>query len=301
MSTGYQRTLLIVNPGARSGEESVSDAFNRLLELGPVFAFRVDESDAARDAILEFGGPETRVVLGGGDGTLSNLLDAVLESGSTLGVLPMGTANDFARSLNIPLKLAEAVEVIVADGTRLVDVGEFNGETFLNAVGVGIGPEVTHEMDADSKGQLGVLAYPVTLLSVLRDAQPFEASLEIDDNEMVLDCLQVTISNGIHYGGGMRVSDDARLDDGQLAVLCIRQQPAWQLAKHALALRNGSADELDGIEIYTGRRVRLRTETPMDVSADGELAGKTPLECRSRPRALRVFAPSALPDVAATD
>ncbi len=301
MSDRFTHTLLIVNPGSRSGKAPVSVAFDRLLELGPVYAFRVDDTNTARDAILELGGPDTRVVLGGGDGTLSHLLDVVLESGSTLGVLPMGTANDFARSLRIPLNLAEAVEVIVAGETRRVDVGEANGETFLNAVGVGIGPEVTHEMDAESKGQLGVLAYPVALLSVLRDAQPFRASLEIDGSEMSFNCLQVTIGNGIHYGGGMTVSDQARLDDGQLDVLCIREQPPWQLAKHALALRNGSADKLEGIEIYTGRQVRLLTETPMDVSADGELTGKTPLECRSLPQALCVFAPLVSPDVHVTD
>ncbi len=298
MSNPYKRTLLIVNPGSRSGTEPVSEAVEGLLELGPVYTYRTDGTNAARDAILEFGGPDTRVVLGGGDGTLSRQLDAVLDSGSTLGVLPMGTANDFARSLQIPLNLAEAVKVIVAGATRQVDVGEVNGETFLNAVGVGIGPEVTHEMDEESKGHLGVFAYPVALLSVLRDAQPFRASLTIDGSEMAIDCLQVTIGNGIHYGGGMTVSDEARLDDGHLAILCIREQPAWQLAKHALALRSGDAHELDDIEVYTGRHVRLQTDRPMEASADGELVGRTPLECRSRPRALRVFAPPTAPDVA---
>lgn len=295
----YRHTVLVLNPGSRSGAESVSEAFDRLLELGPVHAVRSDDSNTAREAILEFGGPDVRVVLGGGDGTLSYLLDAVLESGSTLGVLPLGTANDFARSLQIPLAIREAVDVIASGHTRQVDVGEVNGRTFLNAVGVGIGPEVTQEMDAEAKGQLGVFAYPVALLSVLREAEPFRAMLEIDGKQTSLECLQVTIGNGIHYGGGMTVSIDARLDDGHLAVLCIREQPTWQLASHALALRNGDAEALEGVEIFTGKHVRLQTDVPMEASADGELVCETPLDCRSRHKALRVFAPDIPPGVPA--
>jgi YegS/Rv2252/BmrU family lipid kinase len=292
MTGPYRHTVLILNPGSRSGADPAAEAIDRLLQLGPVHAFRVDETDSARNAILELGGPDVRVVLGGGDGTLSFLLDAVLESGSTLGVLPLGTANDFARSLQIPLNLRDAAEVIAAGHSRDVDVGEVNGRRFLNAVGVGIGPEVTQEMDADAKGQLGVFAYPVALLSVLREAEPFRATLEIDGIPTTLECLQVTIGNGIHYGGGMTVSNDARLDDGQLAVLCIREQPTWQLASHAMALRNGDADALDGIEVFTGKHVRLQTDVPMKASADGELVCETPLECHSRHAALRVFAPN---------
>jgi diacylglycerol kinase (ATP) len=295
MTGAYRHTVLILNPGSRSGADPAAEAIDRLLELGPVHAFRVDETDRARDAILELGGPDVRVVLGGGDGTLSSLLDAVLESGSTLGVLPLGTANDFARSLQIPLNLRDAAEVIAAGHRRDVDVGEVNGRRFLNAVGVGIGPEMTQEMDAETKGQLGVFAYPVALLSVLRDAEPFRATLDIDGSATTLECLQVTIGNGIHYGGGMTVSTDARLDDGKLAVLCIREQPTWQLASHAMALRNGDAGALDGIEVFTGRHVRLETEVPMKASADGELVCETPLDCQSRHAALRVFAPDLAP------
>jgi diacylglycerol kinase (ATP) len=269
----------------------VAEAIDRLLDLGPVHALKADDLDQARAAIREFGGPATRIVLGGGDGTLSSLLDPVLASGSTLGVLPLGTANDFARSLNLPLNVGEAAEVIAAGHVRHVDVGEVNGETFLNAVGVGLGPEMTRTMDAGQKSQLGVFAYPVALLSVLRDAEPFRATLDIDGDRKVFDCLQVTIGNGIHYGGGMTVSENARLDNGELSVLCIRKQPAWQLAGHAFHLRLGKADEDGDIEIFSGRRIRLETDRELEATADGEPVTTTPLDCRSQARALPVFAP----------
>lgn len=287
----FERTVLILNPNSRSGGGPAAEAIDRLLDLGPVHALRADDLELARATIRELGGRGTRIVLGGGDGTLSSLLDDVLASGSTLGVLPLGTANDFARSLNLPLDPAAAAEVIAQGHVRQVDVGEVNGETFLNAVGVGLGPEMTREMDTEQKSQLGVLAYPVALLSVLRDARPFRAELDIDGEERTLDCLQVTIGNGIHYGGGMTVSEEARLDNGVLSVLCIRRQPALQLAGHALDLRHGHADEEGDIEIFSGRRVQLRTDRPLAATADGEPVTDTPLDCRSRPGALPVFAP----------
>jgi diacylglycerol kinase (ATP) len=219
------------------------------------------------------------------------MLDAVLQSGSTLGVLPLGTANDFARSLQIPLDLDEALDVICTGHTRHVDVGEVNDETFLNAVGVGLGPELTREMDAEDKSQLGVLAYPVALLSVLSESEPFRIRLEVDGTSHELDALQVTIGNGIHYGGGMTISADARLDDGRLSVLCIGDQSKLHLASQAMALRNGTTDEAEDIRAFTGKEVRLETDANLDATADGELITRTPLVCRSRHRALCVFAP----------
>jgi diacylglycerol kinase family enzyme len=127
---------------------------------------------------------------------------------------------------------------------------------------------------------------------VLSDPEPFTASLDIDGEKRSLECLQVTIANGIHYGGGMTVSDEAGIDDGMLTVLCIQRQPAWDLASHALALRNGNADEVEEFEIFNGTKVRLETSTSMPASADGELVAETPLDCECRPGILPVFAPA---------
>lgn len=292
-------TVLVLNPHSRSGGETVAAVVDRLLDLGPVHAIRTPDPGTARRAILRFGGPASRVVVGGGDGTLSTLLDAILESGSVLGVLPLGTANDFARSLGIPLDLAEAARILVDGQMRRVDVGEVNGKLFLNAVGVGVGPTLTRELDDGSKRQLGVLAYPMALLSVLKDAEPFHARLEVDGRVHDLDCLQVTIGNGIHYGGGLTISDDARLDNGELRVLCIRDRPKLKLASQAMNLRFGTAEDADDIRLFSGRSVRLRTDMTLDATADGELVASTPLECRSRPRALTVMAPARGEDCAA--
>jgi diacylglycerol kinase (ATP) len=290
---GFRCSVLVLNPKSRNGaDDSLADIVDTLLDLGPVHACRVDETDTAAELIREFGSPETRVILGGGDGTLAYLLDAILETGSTLGVLPLGTANDFARSLEIPHNVDDALAVIRAGRVRHVDVGEVNGETFLNAVGVGLGPELTRELDAEAKSQLGVLAYPVSLLSVLSDAEAFHVRLTVDGSTHEFDGLQVTIGNGIHYGGGMTIAHDARLDNGQLAVLCIQEQSKLHLAGQAIAVRNGETDDMDDLLAFSGSEVHLETDSALPATADGELITETPLRCRSRPRALRVLAPA---------
>lgn len=286
-----ERSLLILNPHSRSGSDAVQAVVDRLLDLGPVHVLRADDPEEARSAILEYGNSATRVVLGGGDGTLSFMLQAILDTGSILGVLPLGTANDFARSLGIPLDLVQATDIVVRGQVREVDVGVVNDNMFLNAVGIGVGPEVTREMDSESKRQLGVFAYPVAVLSVLKDAAPFRVRLDVDGLARELDCLQVTIGNGIHYGGGMTIAEDARLDSGRLAVLCILEQPKWQLAGQAFSLRNGTAEEGEAMEVFSGQNVRVETDVQLEATADGELITQTPLVCHTLPRALRVLAP----------
>jgi YegS/Rv2252/BmrU family lipid kinase len=287
--SGFDKTVLITNPNSRSGDQAIPDVLQRLHALGPLHAYEVDGSDSALRAINELGGHSTRVVLGGGDGTLAGLLDAVLDTGSTLGVLPMGTANDFARSLQLPLDVMEAVEIIAQGHTRHVDVGVANGKTFLNAVGIGLGPRLTREMDEESKSRLGLFAYSKALMKVLQGSDAFRVRITVDGETHSLHSLQVSIGNGIHYGGGMTISDTARIDDGQLSVLCLRRQPNWELIKKALALRVGDFQDVDDILLLSGKRVEIETARPMDATADGEIVTKTPIQCESQPKALRVF------------
>ena len=288
----FDETILITNPGSRSGDEGAGSFADVLQTLGPLHIYRTDQADSIEETIRSLANERTRVVIGGGDGSINWLLDSVIESGATLGVLPLGTANDFARSLGLSDNPEEALDVIVAGHRRRVDVGKLNGKTFLNAAGIGIGPAMTRELSADKKSRLGVFAYLAALIAVVRRSDSFTARLVVDDVPHRLRCLQITIANGIHYGGGMTIADTAELDDGLLHVLCVRRQSPLKLLGKFFALRWGDLRGATDLSLYTGSRISLSTRAPMDVTADGEMVTKTPLDCESLTGVLPVFAPA---------
>lgn len=284
------RTLLLINPNARSGDTDLSDIEGRFAEHGAVVAPECDTPEKSRAALRQHAGSAARVVVGGGDGSLNTLLPDLLEAGLPVGILPLGTANDFARSLGIE-NLDAAIDAVLAGKTRKVDVGVVNDHLFLNAVGIGLGPRINRDLDKESKSALGVLAYLFHSIRNLRRHRGMRATVECDDGAVTLKSLQITIASGIHYGGGMTIASDARLDDGMLDVLVIRPLGLMSLLAHVAALRTGNIRDDEQLRTFKTSTVRVRTRRPSDVTADGEFVTRTPVECRVLKQVLEVYAP----------
>jgi len=287
-------TLLITNPGSRSGDGDIESAAERLGEQGEVEVVRPDEPKALPESIRQRAGAFDRIVLGGGDGTINLALDALIEAGKPVGILPLGTANDLARSLEIPQRLDRAVEVILAGHLRRLDTARVNDVSFINAIGVGLGPQMTREMDAESKARLGVLAYLRGIIRALERQPVFRARIESEQRTREGQYVQITIANGIHYGGGMTIADDAKLDDGRLDVLLVPRQSRWSLLGNALRFRTGLTRAADTLTHWRCKSLSIETSKKMEVTADGEFLTETPLECHVVPACLKVYAP-ALP------
>lgn len=293
-------TLLVINPNCRNGDEDfVADVVEVLSEAGPVSQYCVGASETLRQRLEKLGDALERIVIAGGDGTLHQSLPDVLEAGVPLGVLPLGTANDFARSLEIPKDPVDAARVIVDDHCRCVDVGVVNDEYFLNAVGVGLGPELTKKLDREKKKRLGVLAYLQSLVQVLGHRRRHFATLEVDGQIVRTPFMQITVANGRHYGGGMMVSDEVAMDDGLLHVLCVRPLRPLQLFLKGLRIRFGAVRDDEKLIYLRGKKVNVQTRRRYDATADGELVTRTPLECRVLARSLQVYAPRVQDDAQA--
>jgi diacylglycerol kinase (ATP) len=281
---------LIVNPNARQGDADLSEVVDRLKRIGPVVSSPGADAAGTQRAISQHAKTVRRVVIGGGDGTLSAALPALLAVRLPLGVLPLGTANDFARSIGIS-DLATAVDAIVSGHTRAVDVGLVNGVHFLNAVGIGLGPRINRDLDTGTKSRFGVLGYFLHFLRHAREERSLHAEIDCDGEIVAVRSLQITIANGIHYGGGMTIAKDASLEDGMLDVLSIRPRGALRLLLRGPAIRSGEADDRDLLQTFRGKVVRVWTQQPMEVTADGEPVTRTPVQCRALRGALTVFAP----------
>lgn len=286
------RTLLLLNPNARSGDTDREALIASLEANGPVIAPDCSKAASMQEAISRYRGSVQRIVVGGGDGTLNAALPAVLQSRLPLGVLPLGTANDFARSLGIA-DLAAAVEVIHTGHMHDVDVGLVNDRYFLNAVGIGLGPRINRALDSDTKARFGSASYLLNAYRATRNYRGTRAVIECDGNAVSVRSMHISIGNGIHYGGGMTISRDAKLDDGLLRVISIRPQGFLSLLSYGPSMRTGDMEDDENLHTFAGRTVVVRTRRTMQVTADGELVTETPAECRSLRRALTVFVPAA--------
>jgi diacylglycerol kinase family enzyme len=193
------RALLIVNRKARSGAEQ-AEAARAALEAAGIAAqsFEAPEDMPCAEAVtagLAAGGFD-RVVIGGGDGTLNAAIPGLLEAGLPFGILPLGTANDLARSLDIPLELEAAARVIATARPRPVDLGEVNGHCYFNVASVGFSAELAGELKAEAKKRWGKLGYGVAALRLLRRARPFRVDLLHDGRVERARTIQVSVGTG---------------------------------------------------------------------------------------------------------
>jgi YegS/Rv2252/BmrU family lipid kinase len=231
------------------------------------------------------------LVLGGGDGTMNAAATALLDTRLPLGILPMGTANDLARTLGIPPEPEAAARVILAGERRRIDLGEVNGRPFFNVASIGLSVAITRELTTDLKRRWGRLAYALASLRALPQARPFQAELRYGERVEVVRTLQIAVGNGRYYGAGMVVAEHAEPDDGLLHLYSLEFERAWWLAALLPSLRAGTHRRWRQVRAADCAEVEIRTRRARRVDADGELLTATPARFRVLPGALEVFVP----------
>ncbi len=231
------------------------------------------------------------VILGGGDGTMNAAASALRDTGLPLGVLPLGTANDLARTLGIPHEPEGAAAVILSGRIRKLDLGSVNGHPFFNVASLGLSVDITRRLSRLMKRRLGVFAYPAAAAAVLATASPFHATLSSGGQVTNVRTMQISVGNGRYYGGGMVIEADARIDDGLLDIYSLEPARRWRLLLMARAFRAGDHGKLHEVRTLQLPRLTIATRHPRHVSADGEIVTQTPVEFAVLPKAVAVFAP----------
>lgn len=288
-----RRGLLLANPKARSGAEGVREATEVLRAAGlDLLVESIGSSDEIAEHVRRHARDVAFIVLGGGDGTINAGLASVLEAGLPLGILPLGTANNTARTLGIPTDLANAARLIASGRTRRIDVGQVGDRYFLTTASIGLSVRITKELSDASKRRWGPLAYGVAALRALSKVAPFDAEIHHDAGSRRLSAIQIMVGNGRHYGAALTVSRDAEPDDAILDCYAIEAVPWWRLLGLLPALKRGSHGEKDSVASIRSCTIRIETAKPHRIDADGELVGKTPATFTTLPLALEVFAPA---------
>ncbi len=237
-----------------------------------------------------------RVVAAGGDGTIHEVVNGLAEAvrRPVLGVIPLGTANDFARSLDLPDDVEEAVRVLVEGRSRRIDLGEARGARFARFANVavgGFGGLVGERVDTERKRALGPFEYLRSAAEQLPKLEAHRVRIETDGERLELNVYHVVVANGSRSGGNVPVAPEARLDDGLLDVVVIPALRAPELLALAPRLLRGRHLEDERVVFRRAERLSLRSEPAMRFSVDGEPLGKDPVAFRVLPGALEVTVP----------
>lgn len=284
-----RRALVLINARSRRGADDVTAALDTLREAGlEVLALRLSSSGDVGPLIREHRTLADLVVLGGGDGTMNAGAEALVETRLPLGILPLGTANDLARSLSIPTDPRAAAAIIGQGRTRRIDLGKANDKLFFNIATMGLSAKLARTVTPELKRRFGPLAYGVAMAR-LGTGRPFRARISVDGETVELKAIQIAVGNGRYHGGGVVVHEEAEIDDQTLHVYALAAQGRWQLLKNLPWLVTGQHELVDGVVTLAGRTCMVTTDEPMRVNTDGELTTMTPVRFEVVPQALEVF------------
>ncbi|WP_422769913.1 diacylglycerol/lipid kinase family protein [Plantactinospora sp. WMMC1484] len=294
-----RRAALVVNARSRRGRRLHAEARSRLTAAGFTLlgTFPVDrpgELEASLGAAVDLA-PDLLAV-GGGDGTIGAAARLLAHRDIALGLLPLGTTNNFARTVGIPLDLDAAVGTLAAGKVIDVDLGLADGTPFANHVGVGLSADIMARAPAGLKRIAGRLAYPVTALALLARHRPVRVTVRSGDRVRQVTTHQLYVANG-GFQAGRPITADANADDRLLVAYPVggptRRGLLRATARHAATgHRRTLADE----PFLTGGEILLDTDRPAPVEVDGEVRGHTPVRIGLDANALRVMAPPDAPD-----
>lgn len=288
--------LLVTNSSAGTNERAALD--QALTVLHDACAVEVVETVTAAELDTVVRDVVGRAcVVAGGDGSLHAVVNALHRNGALgqtrIGLIPLGTGNDFARGVGIPLDPAEAAEVVAAAEARRIDlVVDDLGTVVVNNVHLGVGAQASREA-ATWKPRLGRLGYAVGALSAGIRPRFLHVKVVVDGAEVGVDghLAQVAIGNGSHVGGGAELIPGADPGDGQLVVIVSRDGGRLTRAAYLVRLRGGSHDTMEAVTRVTGTTVEVEGE-PFHLVADGEITGPhTRRRWELLPGAMEMFLP----------
>jgi diacylglycerol kinase (ATP) len=286
---------LLVNPasGAQGAVAQLPTIVNALERAGmhAVVSFTTEERSPTELAAQAARERYDLIVAVGGDGTVSAVARGLLGTDTPLGIMPVGTYNNIARSLGIPATVDAAVEVLLHGQPWRIDTATANGTPFLEVAGVGLDAQLFPIAEAIKSGSWSALPEAVQTLGAY---QPQELSIELSDGSRISTTpLLALVSNMPYFGVGFAIAPTARPDSGQLVLSVFEGMTKLELLGYFAAIANGREVEEPRITTYQGPSFRITTAEPptMPVQADGQVIGETPVVFAVQPHALTVVAP----------
>lgn len=283
---------LIINTGSRRSRAAlpmiVAECKRQNIDLIKINILKKDTSLKKVIDSIKKRQPDL-VLVGGGDGTISDAVDYFAGSPIQIGVLPLGTTNNFARSLGMPLEIDAAIAVIKKGKVSTIDLGKINDEYFVNVAGIGVSAQIAKHVTNDQKKKFGRYAYAVNGIMQLIRHKPFLATIEDKDSELQLhlETHQIIVANG-RYHAGKEITKDAKIDNHELIIFALggRSKLSFIIAMADFYL--GKRKNIKHSSYLTGHSIKLHTSTPQLVELDGEVKFTTPIPVEVAPGAVKV-------------
>ncbi|HEY0671695.1 MAG TPA: diacylglycerol kinase family protein [Longimicrobiales bacterium] len=271
------KIALIAKPGGEAVIKELRTAVRSLRKTGYQVTPRLtfDHNDAVRFARTAVRRQFDLVIAAGGDGTINQVVNGLVGSGALelprLAIIPLGTANDFAKGLGIPQTIPEAFDVALRGVPTTIDVADLNGRCFVNVSTGGFGPDITEAASSKSKARFGKMAYLFTAVRKLAELEPARAQFKVDGRVLYEGpFFFFAVGNARHTGGGTPVTPRADYSDAQLDVVVVTGEKRRDFLSLLPDLRAGKHPEDPDVLYVKGRDVRVKPFVPIAVNADGE-------------------------------
>ena len=292
-------TCIILNPSA-GGVRDLDDVVARLGRLRDAEIRLTNKpGSAARFARTALRKGAELIVAAGGDGTLNEVINGIGEDlgEARVGLIPLGTGNDFARSIGISTDLDAAIDLIQGEKIRAVDLVRVTSDEvryFVNVSAGGFSGLVDEKLTKEMKKTWGPLAYLRSAAAALPELRAYRTTLAFDDEKsLMLGLYNVVVANGRYVAGGMPIAPEAELDDGLLDVVLIPKRPVPELAILVAQIALGAHLSSKSIVYRRTANLTVNSKPGMWFNADGELVGNEPARFEIVPRALRFVAPKS--------
>lgn len=293
MPARARKDLMLIMHGQRADHDALRHLVSWVRDKGHAVDPRVtwEKGDGIRFAREGAARGVDAVIAIGGDGTVNEVLNGLDGSDVPLGIIPFGTANDFARQVGIPDDPDHAMDVVLQRPPRMIDTAELNGRRFLNVSSGGVGAEATAETPNEAKEQLGPLAYAITGVRKLADLGSRRAHITAPGLEVDCEFLLFAVGNARATGGGSRITPRALVTDGLLDLCLIETMPRGDFAKLLLRIKKGDHVGEEHVRYAQVPSLTIAAEGPVTVNVDGESSEATTLSYRARPGDLSIHLP----------
>ncbi|PYZ92344.1 lipid kinase [Salipaludibacillus keqinensis] len=280
----YQKGFLLYNDkaGQDDGQKNVGIAAGILSKKVEELTILKGKAPGDLEKICKEQGERADILfIMGGDGTVHECVNGLVDLNNPpiISILPGGTCNDFARSLNVPMTIAEASVFAVNGKQKKIDIGYMNDRSFSNFVGIGLITEASENIDQEAKERTGTLSYFMSAMRSMKETTPFKYKINLNDGEYEGDAVMIVAMNGAFIGTRALPFEDISLEDGKLNLFIVKEGGIaifreWFQRKGLFGQENVS----ENVTVMKGDQILMETEQPMKADSDGEIYLETPLK-----------------------